>query len=242
MARLATRFLIAATLAGALSSTTTSAQSATPPGQPAILAPAPAEKPAPPPAPKRTRVISPEVAAALAAATPKYTPPPPKPAAPPTPEEEQPDLRDIDKPKNTIVRLPKFMVRETRPPVFTERQISTAKGITDIAMRRYLSEADRAMNRYGIPLLSPLGTASGSATEHRALALYAEDERLKNMSDLRDAGVNASKVDTAAGAYILKESQNTYMRTGDFGWGGSGSRGWQSETGAAIRAEGTRPK
>src|SRR5688572_26656981 len=67
-----------------------------------IFAPPPAEKSSSPTAPKKNRPVSSEVAAALAAASPKYTPPPPKPE--PKPEEAQPDLRDIDKPKNTIVR------------------------------------------------------------------------------------------------------------------------------------------
>ena len=140
------------------------AQTTAPAEKPAVLADTPAVMPAPPPAPKRTRVISPEVAAALAAATPKFTPAPPKPAAKPTPEEEQPDLRDIDKPKNTIVRLPKFMVREAKPPVFTERAIYTEKGLTDIAMRRYISDVDRALNLASLPFI-------GRLSEARALAL-----------------------------------------------------------------------
>lgn len=235
MFRFASRPLLAAALAAALICADVGAQNPAPAAKPAILAETSAEKSTPPPAPKRTRVISPEVAAALAAATPKFTPAPPKPEVKPTPEEEQPDLRDIDKPKNTIVRLPKYIVRESRPPVFTERAINTEKGLTDIAMRRYISDVDRALNLASVPFI-------GRLSEARALALYSEDERLKNMSDLRDAGVNTGKVDSAAGAYILKESQNTYMRTGDFGWGGSGSKSWQTEAASAIREESKRLK
>ena len=62
------------------------------------------------------------------------------------------------------------------------------------------------------------------------------------MSDLREAGINAGKVDSAVGTYILKESQNTYMRTGDFGWGGSGSKSWRTEAESAIRDESKRLK
>jgi hypothetical protein len=101
--------------------------------------------------------------------------------------------------------------QEKKPPVFRERDINTAKGLTDIAMRRYISDFDRAMNRWTLPLF-------GVSAEKRALAMYGEDERLQNMSDLNDAGVNASKTDAAAGAYILKESQKTYLRSSDFGW------------------------
>ncbi|MBL9209433.1 MAG: hypothetical protein JNL92_03145 [Opitutaceae bacterium] len=178
-----------------------------------VLAPSANEKtesPAPARAtPKRTRAISSEVAAALAAAAPKYTPPPPPP--PPKPETEQVDLREIDKPKNTIVRLPKYIVREAKPPVFTERSIHTEKGLTDIAMRRYISDADRALNRWTLPLF-------GTSKESRAMAMYAEDERLKNMTNLEEAAIAASKSDAAAGTYIRKEAQKTFLRSSDFGW------------------------
>jgi hypothetical protein len=180
-----------------------------------VLAPAPAEKAPPPGAPKRVRPISSEAAAALAAVTPKYTPPPPKPE--PKPEEEQPDLRDVDKPKNTIVRLPKVIVQEPKPPIFTERSISTEKGLKDIAMRRYMSEADRAMNRFTLPLF-------GTSMEARAMAMYAEDERLKNMAELRDAAIDTARTDPAAGDYIRKEGQKTYLRSADFGWNGGASK------------------
>src|SRR5688572_18584602 len=94
------------------------ASNAQTPVQPAtspVLAPSEGEKAPPPTAPKRTRSVSPGVAAALAAAAPKYTPPPPKPE--PKSEQDLVDMREIDKPKNTIVRLPEYIVREPVPPV-----------------------------------------------------------------------------------------------------------------------------
>ncbi len=173
---------------------------------PSAAAPRPA---AANPAPRRSRAISGEVAAALAAAGPKYTPPPPKPE--PKPESELVDMRDIDKPRNSIVRLPKYVVTEPKPVILSERAVHTEKGLTDIAMRRYISDMDRALNRWTIPLF-------GTSKESRALAMYAEDERLKNMSDLRDAADNAAKSDPAAGSYIRRTSQETYLRKPDFGW------------------------
>ena len=165
-----------------------------------------------PTTPRRARAISPEAAAALAAASPKYEPPPPKPA--PKPESEQIDLREIDKPKNQIIRLPKYLVQEPKPAVLSERAVHTQKGLEDIAMRRYMSEADRALNRFTIPLF-------GTSMQSRAMAMYEEDERLKNMSDLHDAAVGAAVSDRAAGEYILKEAQQTYLRSSDFGWSGN---------------------
>jgi hypothetical protein len=200
--------LLAALILTLAPETAAQAASGTPAGTPPVLNPAAATAQSPA-APRRSRAISGEVAAALAAAAPKYTPPPPPP--PPKPEAEQVDLRDIDKPKNTIVRLPKYIVQEKKPPVFRERDIHTEKGLTDIAMRRYISDADRALNRWTLPLF-------GTSKEARALAMYAEDERLRNMSDLRDAATNAAKSDAAAGEYIRRESNKTFLRSSDFGW------------------------
>jgi len=166
-------------------------------------------------APRRTRPISGGVAAALAAAGPKYTPPPPKQERPP--EAEQPDLRETDKPRNTIVRLPDYIVQEKKPAVFTERTISTEKGLTDIAVRRYISDLDQALNRFTLPLF-------GSSYQARAMTMYQEDERLRNMADLNAAAEGASKSDPAAGAYIRRETQETFMRTSDFGWNGGGPK------------------
>ena len=149
------------------------------------------------------------VAASLAAAMPKYNPP--KPAPPPTPIEQQPDLREIDKPKNTIIRLPDYVVRDAKPPVFRERDINTQQGLANIAMHRYSTEASRTLNRFTIPIF-------GHTQEARALAMYAEDERLKNITVLNDAADMISARDKAQGAYIKRDIQNTTMRAGDYGW------------------------
>jgi hypothetical protein len=185
------------------------AQTPVTPANSPVLAPSEAERAPPPAAPKRPRAMSAGVAAALAAASPKYTPPPPKPE--PTPEHEMVDMRDIDKPKNKIIRLPEYIVREPKPPVFTEREISTEKGLTDIAVRRYISDLDHALNRFTLPLF-------GSSKEARALAMYAEDERLRNMSELEATAQDVSQSDAEAGTYIRRETERTFMRTSDFGW------------------------
>ncbi len=126
-------------------------------------------------------------------------------------------MRDIDKPKNTIVRLPKYIVREPKPVIFSERTISTPKGLTDIAMKRYLTETDRVLNRFRIPLLT-------MTNEERALAMYAEDERLRNMSELKENATAASMSDASTGTYIRKETQKTFLRSSDFGWNGGGPK------------------
>lgn len=179
-----------------------------------VLAPK-TEEPSSSSTPRRNRAISGGVAAALAAAAPQYTPPPPK--QEPRPESEQVDMREVDKPKNTIVRLPDYIVRERKPPVLNERTINTEKGLTDIAVRRYISDLDQALNRFTLPLF-------GASYQQRARAMYQEDERLQNISDLNEAARGAAQSDPATGAYIRRETRETFMRTSDFGWNGGDPR------------------
>ena len=193
-----------------------------------IVAPGPASvtpaagaavEPLPSAKPRVVHSVSPDVAAQLAASRPKFTtiaPPPP-----PKPEEETPDLRETDKPKNTIVRLPKYVVQEPRPPVFRERDIHTKEGLANLAMRRYLTETDRALNRFRLPLFSPMSTNGGSGSnEDRAMAMYYEDERLRNMAEIADNTNMVMKSDSAAGAKVKGAAQQTFMRWSDIGWQG----------------------
>lgn len=193
------------------------AQALTPPFTKSAETPAPPAKspaPAPAEAPKTGRALSNEVSAAISAGMPKFNPKP-APAAPKS-EEELPDLRETDKPKNQIVRLPQVLVREPRNPVLRERDVNTKENLASIASQRYITDADRALNRWNI--FGSRSTAGGDSTTGRAMLMYAEEERLKNMAELKDDAGLASASDKAAGAYIKREAQNTYMRSSDFGW------------------------
>lgn len=149
---------------------------------------------------------------------PKYNPPPK--ALEPKPGEELPDLRDTDKPKNQIIRLPQVIVREPRNPVLRERDVNTKSGMAALAERRYITDADRTLNRWNIfGVRSALG---GNSTTNRALAMYAEEERLQNMADLNESSGLASASDKAAGVYIKREAQKMYRRSDEFG--GNGGR------------------
>lgn len=220
--------LLASMLAACGCAMVASAQSAPPPEQ---KAPAAASKAAPTapeasailaqptakeetsPAPRRARAISPAVAAQLraAAAAPEFAPPPPAPAAPATPTPAV-DAREVDRPQNGIIRLPEYVVLEKKPQVFTERDVHTDKGLTEIAIRRHISETDYVMNRFYIPLF-------GDSVKNRALAMYAEQERLNNISTLSDNAIGANMADPAQGSAIRQEAQKTFMRKEDFGWG-----------------------
>ncbi|HEX2100511.1 MAG TPA: hypothetical protein VHF69_07600 [Candidatus Synoicihabitans sp.] len=165
---------------------------ATPPAAQATPAAGP-ESPAPAaaqPNSTRERAVSPGLAAALAERMPRYSPPPP----PREPTEEE---IAAAQPRNRIIRLPQMVVEGQRPPVFAERDLHTKEGLAALAVNRYLSELDRGvLNRYTLPLF-------GQSQEQRALAQYAEDERLRNMATAEERArlIEASEGGKAAGEF-----------------------------------------
>ncbi|MBT5902514.1 MAG: hypothetical protein HOH58_10445 [Opitutaceae bacterium] len=120
----------------------------------------------------RTRVVSDNLAAALADTMPKYNPPPPK------PKKTEEELA-YGKPKNGIVRLPQVVVEGRRPPIFSERQVNTDKGLQQIAVKRYFSGAAQALNKKHIPII-------GQSNEAVAMQMWEEDERLRLITEFND--------------------------------------------------------
>lgn len=155
-----------------------------------------------PAAPKHDRVMSNAVAATLADGMPKYNPPPK--AVEPTPEEPAADLREIDKPKNKIIRLQKVIVSEPKPPVFRDRDLEKKSGLTNRGLERHAG--------------LQIGNAWG-LNRPVALLMYEEQERLDNMSALNNDAKDAKNSgDSAAAAHILKENNRANYRPSDFGW------------------------
>lgn len=143
------------------------------------------------------RSISPEVAAALSAGVPKYSPPTPTPDA----SVEAQDMRDIDKPKNEIPRLPKYVVHERRPPVFRDRDLFTDSGLLDLSFKSHP----------GLAIGNVLGLNEGPARQ-----MMYDDMRLKNIEDLNETAYSmAQGGDPEEAKYILQATQDTYMRTED---------------------------
>ena len=141
------------------------------------------------------RVISPEVAAQLAASRPKFSP-----IAPPAtskPEAEPPDLRDTDKPRNEIIRLPKFMVREPKPPVFRERDFLDEAGRIALGMKRH-------------PGLGAFPFAGLNAPI--ALQMLQEEARLEDMAAFNDLIRTAGVNDPAARGKLRNLWRQTYLR------------------------------
>jgi hypothetical protein len=152
--------------------------------------------------PKHDRVMSNEVAATLADGMPKYSPPP-KPVEP-KPEEEQADLRETDKPKNKIIRLQKFVVKEPKPPVFRDRDLESSRSLTDRGLK----------SNPGLHI----GNLAG-LNRPTALLMYEEQERLSTMADLnKDAKDAKNSGDTTAADYISKENNRANYRPSDFNW------------------------
>jgi hypothetical protein len=207
-------FLAVATCAGvsrAQESVPAPPAAATPPAAASPAAPAPANDAstlimAPPPrdggpagrldSDGETRAVSPAVAAALAEGMPKYSPPTPT----PTPAPEQ-DLRDLDKPKNEIKRLPKYEVIEKRPPIFRPRDLYTHAGLVNLSFD----------NHPGLRFGNILGLNSDAAYQ-----MYLDEQRLADIADLTDEARAMSRGgDKAESSYILQATQDTFMRTDD---------------------------
>lgn len=155
----------------------------TPPALARVVVPAPA----PPPAPERPRLISPALASALAAAMPAYDPPSAHPV--PAGSAASGATGGPAAPKNGILRLPDYVVHDRKIREFSEREISTPKGLREIAVKRYITELDAALNAFQIPLFSGYSTAEdrGNAPEKRAMRAYDEQEardRAAEKSDL----------------------------------------------------------
>jgi hypothetical protein len=151
------------------------------------------------------RSVSPGVAQALSLGMPKYNPPTPTPVAANEPQ----DMRDVDKPKNEIKRLPSYVVHDSRPPVFRDRDLYTQDGLVSLSYKLHPG--------LGIGNIAGLNDAP-------AYEIFLEDERLANIADLKDtARAIANGGDLAEGKYILEETQDTYMRADQgFNWSGPG--------------------
>jgi hypothetical protein len=178
---------------------------------PAIVLSAKAPSPAPVPVPNgdsAARSVSPGVAQALSDAMPRYHPPTPVPTL--TPEQVQAQ-EEADKPKNAIPRLPAYVVRESRPPMFRNQEILTNSGVMALTFR----------NHPGLAIGNIFGLNEGPARE-----MFYDDERQTSMADLTDTAHAMTRGgDPAEAQFILQSTQDTFMRTPDTTWGGPGGGG-----------------
>ena len=172
--------------------------------RPAILA-----TPATPPAEEskrgdRVRAISPTTAAQLAAAVPTFEAPPPTPIATSLADSASVvDLREVDRPRNTIVRLPSYLVQEEKPVILTEREIQTPRARLQLALKKH-------------PGLR-LGSFWIFRNDALALAMLAEEERLERKREFEDLASLMQISDPAAGATVKRDVERAFKREPDFG-------------------------
>ena len=204
MSRARSAFLLVSAVAAAVSVSVAEESAVQTPGaeRPAILAPTTDKLVAPTAVatPERPREISPTVAARLASAAPKYEAAP----APAPSSEPLPDLREIDKPRNTIVRLPPYLVPERKaPPVLKEKEVLTPKARLDLALRKF-------------PGLR-LGSFWIFSNDGVALALLEQEERLEKKREFEDLASLMRFTDPAAQAKVKQEVDRAFTRQADFG-------------------------
>ena len=94
-------------------------------------------------------------------------------------------------------------MQEPKPPVFTERQLYTKKGLAELAMKR----------QPGLKFGNILGMNEGLA-----LKMYAEQERLDNLAALADeANATRDHGDAAMAKAIEHERIRVMYRPSDIG-------------------------
>jgi len=113
-----------------------------------------------------------------------------------------------EKPRNGIVRLPNYEVKEDRPPVFTKQQLDTAKGLRADAVKKYISSAQEALNFARLP--SWLG---GMSNEDIAMDMYHDQLRLDTRRDLlHEASQLQAAGDSDSANELRQQSQDLYLR------------------------------
>lgn len=120
--------------------------------------------------PARPRAISPALAAQLSALGPKFDPAVAVAASKPI--EPGTDLREIDKPRNTIIRLPNFEVQEEKIIALQPRELLTPPERLRLAFKKY-----PGLHVGSLPFFSNAGVA---------LMMQAEDERVERMKEMED--------------------------------------------------------
>jgi hypothetical protein len=152
--------------------------------------------------PAHARPMSPAIAARIAEKMPPFAPQ----SAPASftesvtvnPVTLSPDPRETDKPRNTIIRLPSYLVQEDKPPVFKERELLTPRGKLALGLKRY-------------PGLK-FGNIWFLRNDGWALAMLEEDFALERKAEMTNLVSLISSPTERAKA--KDEAQKTFLRPG----------------------------
>lgn len=146
------------------------------------------------------RIKSSELARALSDSLPQYQAPQPQAAAQPKPEDDQP--------RNGIIRLPNYVVKEARPPIFTEKQLYTKQGLTDLNISRYVGLDPSKMPSPLAANITRFLFADGANQD------YEDAQRQAAISDAGDMAQNAAIAgDPGESEFIKRVSNDTYLRS-----------------------------
>ncbi len=154
----------------------------------------------------KRRIQSTELNDAVINSVPKYAPP--KPAAPKA-EDDPTAAKDPNKPKNGVIRLPRYVVHDTTPPIFTNKDILTQAGRDDLAMKQYIIDTN------GMPTFAAF--MAKQLFQSNAAQQYADAERASNISSLRSSANAAAAGGDADEAKLIRDQTNdTYIRRSDW--------------------------
>ena len=106
------------------------------------------------------------------------------------------------KPRNTIIRLPEYVVRDPKVAPVKEREILTGKGRLELARRKHP----------GVKIGNLFGLNNGIA-----LAMLAEEERLEQKREFEELAELTRLTDPANHPKIKREVGQAFMRERDFG-------------------------
>lgn len=169
---------------------------------PAAFSPlAPALTAAPPAQPAPARALSPATAARLATNAPKYVAPD---SSTERAHPNAPDLRETDRPRNTIIRLPDYVVRQSKPAtIITEDQVVTLEG-----------KLERTYARHR-------GLRAGSfwifKNDVAAREILEDDERVARRSAMNDLlGLLQVGSDPAVERSVRAQIKDTFIRPADW--------------------------
>ena len=138
----------------------------------------------------REPMISKEISTAVLSGI-RYQPPNPS-------ANEELDPHDSDRPQNGIIRLPKYVVEEQRPPVFSERNLYTPENLRRLAYLRYTNAFSRRFR------LVP---------GWYAMMQYEAEERRRNLAEMEDkVFMYRISGDNKSAEALKTDIQRTFMR------------------------------
>lgn len=167
------------------------------------------------PTPPASGTVSTNISSALTASLPTYNPAAEKAKKEAAAAEAAEDAAVLTeegaaRPRNQIVRLPRYIVESSKPQVFTEKDVATKKGAGNLAVKKYLSEFDSGvLNKFTLPLL-------GMSAEDRALMMAAEEERLGNIKSTDETISLLKETDPSEAASLQEDAYDTFMRPSSF--------------------------